>query len=175
MVLTVSIFWACGDSTDSSSSKSQSVTLDLGLPNSLTGGTPVSASLQSSDASTRSGTGMPCVYLGSGDDDPFRNGYKMTNFMVSAVATWTCIADTLIAVADIVPHDGRIHSTDNVIGSPATTPKILPTIRSAMIRKIRPPFVFTTATSAVHRPSIRMKPSFTLPGLPGKTELPRGS
>jgi len=111
------LFWVCGESNNTSSSKEQSITLDLGLPNSLTGGTPASASLQSFDVSTRSGTGMPCVYLGSEDDDPFRNGYEMTNFMVSAVAAWTCIADTLIAVADIVPHDGGIHATDNEKGA----------------------------------------------------------
>jgi hypothetical protein len=117
IISAVMLFWACGDSSDTSAPQRQSITLDLGLPNSLTGGPPVGASLQSSAASTRSGSGMPCVYLGSEDDDPFRNGYEMTKFMVSAVATWTCIADTLIAVADVVPHDGGIHATDNVIGS----------------------------------------------------------
>jgi len=111
------LFWACGDSSDTSSSTEQSITLDLGLPNSLTGGTLAGASQQSYPDSHRSGTGMPCVYLGSEDDDPFRNGYEMTKFMVSAVAAWTCIADTLIAVADIVPHDGQIHATDNEKGA----------------------------------------------------------
>jgi len=91
IVCSTMLFWACDNSSDTSSPQSQSITLDLGLPNSLTGGTPASASLQSSDVSTRSGTGMPCVYLGSEDDDPFRNGYEMTKFMVSAVAAWISI------------------------------------------------------------------------------------
>ena len=33
--------------------------------------------------------------------------------MVSAVATWTCIADMLIDVADTVPHNGVIFETEN--------------------------------------------------------------
>ena len=42
----------------------------------------------------------------------------MTELMVSSVAAWTCFADTLIEVADLIAHDGIIHETDNDISQP---------------------------------------------------------
>ena len=90
--------------------------ISMDLPDSLTGG-PVTASkpLSVTAAAAQNDGDVPCAYLGVEDDDPFRNGYQMTKFMVSAVASWSCIADFLIdlAEAQIVPHDGTIHETDN--------------------------------------------------------------
>lgn len=63
---------------------------------------------------SRSGTGEPCSFRSVEDDDIFANGYNMTRFMVSAVASWTCVADTLITIADYVEADGTIIATDNV-------------------------------------------------------------
>jgi hypothetical protein len=110
---------ACGDDSKSTANSgnqngnSKTLSLDLELPDSITGGLVSNVTNQESRLVVQAGTGMPCAYMGPEDDDPFRNGYEMTKFMVSAVATWTCLADTLIEVADSVPHDGLIHPTDN--------------------------------------------------------------
>jgi hypothetical protein len=62
----------------------------------------------------KAGTGEPCSYLGNeDDDDPFRNGYETSKFMISAMAAWTCIADLLIDVSSYVPHNGEIIETEN--------------------------------------------------------------
>ncbi|MBU2864278.1 hypothetical protein KO489_10515 [Reinekea forsetii] len=71
----------------------------------------------SGGVSARSGTGEPCSFNSVSDDDMFANGYNMTRFMVSAVSTWTCVADTLITLTDGLPHDGAIVATDNVKGT----------------------------------------------------------
>jgi len=99
------------------------ISLSMQIPASLTGGkittsttavTGTSVSSVSTTATASSGTGQPCAYQGPDDkDDPFRNGYEMTKFMVSAVAAWTCWADTLIDISAYVPHDGLIRATDN--------------------------------------------------------------
>jgi hypothetical protein len=89
--------------------------LDMRIPQSLTGG-PVTTAVVSPTAITAqsSSSDVPCAYQGPEDeDDPFRNGYEMTKFMVSAVAAWTCWADTLIEITGYVPHDGQITATDN--------------------------------------------------------------
>ncbi|HEY9050637.1 MAG TPA: hypothetical protein VIQ03_03775 [Gammaproteobacteria bacterium] len=111
---------ACGDS--GTSSAPNGITLDMQIPDSMTGG---SSSITSSKtmsmakvanaplAATTTGTGQPCSYIGVADDDIFRNGYQTTRFMVSALATWTCIADLLIDVSDLVPHNGQIVETEN--------------------------------------------------------------
>lgn len=103
-------------STDNGTTESE-FTLDLELPDSLTGGQLSSLVLRSIPAARTLSTGVPCAYLGVDDEDPFQNGYRMSQFMVSAVATWTCLADTLIDVADHVPHDGEIYETENDLAS----------------------------------------------------------
>ncbi len=109
---------ACTSSDDNSSGTGEVLNLDMAIPSSLTGG-PVSVlAVNSTSASTPVGvqasTGVPCAYQGPDDDDePFRNGYEMTKFMVSVVAAWTCWADTLIEISGYVPHDGHIYATDN--------------------------------------------------------------
>ncbi len=117
-----------GGGSDNQNNEGQNnVKLDMDIPDSMTGGkaqvAPV-AKLSKSETgkaviskgtSSKSG---PCAYLGIDDDEPFRNGYQMTKLMVSAVATWTCIADVLIDVASFVPHDGTIRETDNNTSDP---------------------------------------------------------
>jgi hypothetical protein len=120
IVLGVSLFGGCDNSTNTppdndSGSTGPALTLNLELPNSITGGTGTGIISQGIRQTAQAGTGAPCVYMGADDDDPFRNGYEMTKFMVSAIATWTCIADTLIEIAETVEHDGSIHETDNDI------------------------------------------------------------
>jgi hypothetical protein len=97
----------------------------MDLPDSVTGGpqTITEYGSQAGLRAARSGTGTACAFMGAEEEeDPFRNGYAMTQFLVSAVATWTCFADTLIEVAADVPHDGTIHATDNQVGKPDYDP-----------------------------------------------------
>lgn len=108
---------ACGD--NGSDITPSGITLDMDIPDSITGGNggPVSSKLTIAKAAeaplAAAGTGQPCSYLGADDEDIFRNGYQTTRFMVSAMATWTCIADLLIDVADLLPHNGQIVETEN--------------------------------------------------------------
>lgn len=116
MALGAVVFTAgCGGAGHDTADESSAISLNLALPDSLTGGTaPAAAPVAMVINKAAAGTGEPCAFMGTGDDDDFfRNGYNMTRFMVSAVASWTCITDTLIEIADTVPHDGQIHETDN--------------------------------------------------------------
>jgi hypothetical protein len=104
----------CAGSGDDPSNGSSVISLDLNLPDSLTGGTLAAAATGVSIGKAAASGSEPCAFLGNGDDDDsFRNGYNMTRFMVSAVATWSCVTDNLIEIAATVPHDGQIHETDN--------------------------------------------------------------
>ncbi len=97
------------------------VSLDLALPDSITGGQSTGLSKGSLGVANKTGAAMasakpgdlPCSYLGNDADDPFSNGYETTKFMVSVVATWSCVADVLIDVSDYVPHDGTMIEADN--------------------------------------------------------------
>lgn len=109
----------CQSSSEETPAVAPSLSLSLDLPDSLTGGHPPASAASFAAAARSAGTGEPCSYMGVEDEDPFRNGYHMTKFMVSAVAAWTCIADTLIDVAAAVPHDGAIHETENNLDSPS--------------------------------------------------------
>ncbi len=115
ILLGVLLVIACGnndgDSDNDDPDTSLSLTLDMDLPDSITGGRMSGIS----SVTAQSDPGLPCAFMGSEEDDFFENGYEMTKFMVSAIATWTCIADTLIDIAATVDHDGEIHETDNDI------------------------------------------------------------
>lgn len=110
----------CSSSEESTGSLPNGITIDMDIPESMTGGEFSSTSQLSVAkvgaaplAVSSSSTGQPCSYIGVEDEDIFRNGYQTTKFMVSAMATWTCIADLLIDVADLVPHNGEIVETEN--------------------------------------------------------------
>lgn len=123
LLFTLALLAACGGETSESADTDggdspQAKSLSLDLPDSITGGPQATLAAQASLRAARSGTGNACAYMGAEEEDPFRNGYEMTKFMVSAVATWTCFADTLIELAESVPHDGAIHETDNDLGQP---------------------------------------------------------
>lgn len=123
LLLGSGLLGGCGDSGGNVPQDNVSVKMDL--PDSLTGGQSGGVSKQTAAKQTISsiplaangksgGTGVPCAYLGvDNDDDIFRNGYETTRFMVSAVATWSCVADLLIDVSNAVPHNGVIYETDN--------------------------------------------------------------
>jgi len=112
----------CSDSGNSNSSEpAGSSLLSLNLPDSLTGGAVASShrslaarALNVAKSSNGvNGVGEPCFYEGVEDDDVFRNGYRMSKFMISVVATWTCLSDTIIDLADVVPHNGLIQEAEN--------------------------------------------------------------
>lgn len=116
----------CNSASDNASTTTtgKSISLDMALPNSLTGGPAAVASPAMVLAVSKQGSGVPCSYIGPDDDqDPFRNGYEMTKFMVSAVAAWSCVADNFVEIAALVPHDGVIHETDNDMASDNYDPK----------------------------------------------------
>ncbi len=108
-------------SEDSPSINPNSIEMNMKIPDSLTGGTTGGSSKTSqplsmskiAEAPLSAGTGQPCSYQEVADDKIFINGYNTTRFMVSALASWTCIADLLIDVADLVPHNGLIVETEN--------------------------------------------------------------
>lgn len=97
---------------------SQSVPdIRITLPDSLTGGTALSQTKSAKDRLSSvhrsASANEPCLYLGEDDEDMFRNGYTMSRMMISAVATWSCIADLVIDVAGYIEHDGLVHQSDN--------------------------------------------------------------
>lgn len=114
------ILSGCNSSEESAGVTPNAITIDMEIPESMTGGVTKTTSTLSVAkvaeaplAVSSASTGQPCSYIGVEDDDIFRNGYQTTKFMVSAMATWTCIADLLIDVADLVPHNGEIVETEN--------------------------------------------------------------
>ena len=121
----------CSGGQDSSTQPPvESFSIDMGLPDSLTGGSgqqtlagktrsqqSISSKIRSVSLSANAGTGQPCFYNGINDDDPFRNGYQTTKFMLSVMASWTCVADMLIDISTVVPHDGLIRETENDMNS----------------------------------------------------------
>lgn len=116
ILLSAGLITACnesGEGAGSAGSVQENLSVDLKIPTSMTGGKVVLASR--SEAGTQSrGTSEPCSFIGNDDDDDiFRNGYETSKFMVSAVATWTCVADLLIDISSFVPNDGNIYETDN--------------------------------------------------------------
>ena len=111
----------CSNSSDTTVTDSPTKLLDLGLPDSLTGGTSSVAIRntipRAAGITKTTSTDEPCFYHGVEDDDVFRNGYRMTQFMVSAVATWTCLTDTIIDLSKSLPHDGLIQEAENDTGA----------------------------------------------------------
>ncbi len=116
----------CGtsDSENTAETGGETLSLSLQLPDSLTGGREVAArtladGIEGAALAAREGTGEPCAFVGVEEEsDLFENGYQTTRFMVSLMATWTCIADFLIDVADVLVHDGSIVEGDNDTLSP---------------------------------------------------------
>jgi len=93
-------------------------TLSMDLPDSLTGGQKTAnVSLKPGLSARAIELDVPCSFIGSEESDPFRNGYLASRFLVSQVATWTCISDLVITLVDFTVNDGEIHATDNIKGS----------------------------------------------------------
>ena len=125
-LLTTGLLTAC-DQEQANDPQASGPTIGMDIPASLTGGTTAAPAASGKMTvplavrtpteavqMARAGTGQPCAYLGpEDDDDPFRNGYETSKFMISVMASWTCIADLLIDVSDYVPHNGEIIETEN--------------------------------------------------------------
>ncbi len=111
----------CGATTATEDTAAPLSRVALSLPDSMTGGKGSGAvapmvGIQTSQVqamTSAQGTSQPCAFVGAGTDDPFENGYNMTRFIVGAIASWTCVADFFINIAEYVPHDGLIKETDN--------------------------------------------------------------
>ncbi len=104
----------CGDQGTASRTSGSTMSISMGIPDSMTGGHATTAN-SSLVAASRSAVGTPCAFTGGDEDDPFRDGYEITKLLVSAISTWTCIADNVIVIANSeeVPHDGVIYETEN--------------------------------------------------------------
>ncbi len=115
------ILTGCGESSDTTDSTTDdNLSVRLQLPDSLTGGTTnnspasIASKIANVALANRSNTGEPCSFIGHEDkDDPFRNGYETSRFLISTMATWTCLADLLIDLAALIDHDGSIIESDN--------------------------------------------------------------
>jgi hypothetical protein len=124
-LLLSSLLVACSDeNTGSTTLNSENPNLSLNIPASLTGGLTSQTQLANVTKSlihvshsiqvAKVGSGQPCAYTGHDNkDDPFQNGYETSKFMISIMATWTCIADLLIDVSGFVAHNGNIIETEN--------------------------------------------------------------
>ena len=124
-LLLAGLLTACGSSSSSDGGgdhPAENFSVKMDLPDSLTGGNSNSSRRIAGKIAAiaeRDGSGEPCSYLGPENaDDPFRNGYETSRFLISVMATWTCIADLLIDLADVVPRDGIILETDNDTAAP---------------------------------------------------------
>ena len=115
------ILTGCGGSSDDTSSLADdNFSVRLQLPDSLTGGSAsnsprgVANKIAGVALASKGSTGEPCSFIGHEDkNDPFRNGYETSRFLISTTATWTCVADLLIDLAAVVEHNGNILETDN--------------------------------------------------------------
>lgn len=128
----------CGDTTTEDPTTTPLSRVALSMPDSMTGGKNISGSaapvagtnISKSLAAAKviattaaQGTSQPCAFNGAGSDDPFENGYHMTRFLVGAIASWTCVADLFINIAEFVPNDGLIKETDNNTNAGSYDPK----------------------------------------------------
>ncbi|MFT5656875.1 MAG: hypothetical protein ACI9KN_000144 [Gammaproteobacteria bacterium] len=127
LLVTCDIVSACGGSQTASNNTDgpKNLSVRLQIRDSLTGDRADSGNrhiankiadvaLQNVALKKRGGTGAPCTFLGHDDkDDPFRNGYETSRFLISTMATWTCVADLLIDLSMVVAHDGVVLETDN--------------------------------------------------------------
>lgn len=124
VLLLAELLVACGSSSSDSNNHdaADDFSVKMELPDSLTGGNSNSSRRiagKIAEVAERGGSGEPCSYLGpEHEEDPFRNGYETSRFMISVMATWTCIADLLINLSDVVPRDGMITETSNNSQSP---------------------------------------------------------
>lgn len=121
LLIAAGILTGCGGTSDDTSSPADdNFSVQLQLPDSLTGGSAsnsprgVANKIANVALASKGSTGEPCSFIGHEDkDDPFRNGYETSRFLISTMATWTCVADLLIDLAAVLEHSGNILETDN--------------------------------------------------------------
>jgi len=121
LCIATSILSGCGGSSGGGTSAvDDNLSVRMQIPDSLTGGSDSSSPRNIANKiagvalASKGGSGQPCAFVGhETKDDPFRNGYETSRFLISTMATWTCVADLLIDLAAVVEHDGTILETDN--------------------------------------------------------------
>ena len=123
--ISIAVLGGCGGGDGGGQPVDNTPNLRMDIPKSLTGGQPLgkSAKAAATAASATKDANQPCAFIGDEDDDHFRNGYKITKLLVSAIATWSCVADFVIDVSNYVAHNGTIHETDNHLDSPGYDPE----------------------------------------------------
>jgi len=72
--------------------------INMSLPTSLTGSANPSSSITTVEVNYAESGEPNCSFEGngSGDSDPFKNGYTMSRFLVSTTATWMCFGDWMM-------------------------------------------------------------------------------
>jgi len=122
LCIATSILVGCGGSSGDGSSNTtdDNLSVRMQIPDSLSGGSDNSSprgianKIADVALADKGGSGQPCAFIGHEDkDDPFRNGYETSRFLISTMATWTCVADLLIDLAEVLEHDGSILETGN--------------------------------------------------------------
>ncbi len=94
-------------------------TVSMSFPDSLTGGqvTTAGAGLVKPlfGPHPMAGGGPSCAFQGHGSGDPFQNGFKMTRFMVGMVASWQCIADSLMEMVSTAVFQGFVPTNGTIV------------------------------------------------------------
>lgn len=134
--------------------------VDMNFPESLTGAETSPAALTApaairiaNDTDTRSVHGKPhCIFEGEGANDPFQNGYLMTRFLVSTVASWMCVTDFLVneVAAFNFPTDGSIFAIAPNPSDPGAPTGISITLDSATQSTTRLYFNSDTTTPGLY-------------------------
>ena len=127
----------------------------MSFPQSLTGTEAPAGALTRGLLNTRAlhNGDIHCNFDGDGaGNDPFRDGYNMTKFLVSAVATWQCFADSIIIIVAAIPFptDGTFVELTPDPDDPGAPTGIRITDNSASQRTIELFFNGETTTAGVY-------------------------
>ena len=112
LTLALGLVTGCGSEEEAPTGLAAAPTLNMNLPDSLTGGVSGTTALNGFNTAH----GEPhCTFTGAGSDNPFENGYHMTRFLVGATAQWTCFSDFIVTALAMsgIPVDGQIHDITN--------------------------------------------------------------
>ena len=107
---------ACGkkEETPPATVPTYGPTVSLGLPDSLTGGQTTTTGMYTTMATGQGGGN--CDFRG--DAEPFRNGFTLTRFMVSAIASWGCLADNVMYMTSLAISQGWVQTDGTLLTLP---------------------------------------------------------
>lgn len=147
------LLFVAGCEDDASTDKSAPTT-SMEFPQSLTGAEVTPPALTRGLMNPRAvhNGDIHCGFEGVAGDDPFRDGYNMTKFLVSAVATWQCFADSIIIIVAAIPFptDGTFVEFDPDPSDPDGPTGIRVTDNSSNQRTIELFFNGNTTTAGVY-------------------------